>query len=60
VLIRLALTAPPFVNAALGLGAVVFALGLSLAYERFAPAEPRRLAAALGAGETFRNPHTGG
>lgn len=45
VLIRLALTAPPYVNAALGLGAVVFALGLSLAYERFAPAEPRRLAA---------------
>jgi hypothetical protein len=45
VLIRLALTAPPFVNAAMGLGAVVFALGLSLAYDRFAPAEPRKLAA---------------
>ncbi|HET7229902.1 MAG TPA: hypothetical protein VFJ16_07865 [Longimicrobium sp.] len=44
VLSHLALTAPPF-TAALELGAVVFALGLSLAYERFAPAEPRRLAA---------------
>jgi hypothetical protein len=29
----------------MGLGAVVFALGLSLAYDRFAPAEPRKLAA---------------
>jgi len=37
VLIRLALTAPPYVNAALGLGAAVFALGLTLAYNAFAP-----------------------
>lgn len=38
VIIRLALTAPPYLNAALGLGAVLFALGLSLAYNAFAPA----------------------
>ncbi|HEU4456667.1 MAG TPA: hypothetical protein VFR81_26605 [Longimicrobium sp.] len=37
VLIRLALTAPPYVNAALGFGAAVFALGLTLAYNAFAP-----------------------
>ena len=37
VMIRLALTAPPFVNAALGAGAAAFALALSVAYERFGP-----------------------
>lgn len=35
VLIRLALTAPPYVNVGLGLCAVLFALGLTLAYNRF-------------------------
>lgn len=37
VLIRMALTAPPYVNAALGIGAALFALGLTLAYNAFAP-----------------------
>lgn len=37
VLLRLALTAPVYVNALLGLGAAVFALSLSLAYNTFAP-----------------------
>jgi hypothetical protein len=37
VMIRLALTAPPFLNAALGAGAAAFALALSVAYERFGP-----------------------
>jgi hypothetical protein len=37
VMIRLALTAPPFVNAALGAGAAAFALALSVAYERLGP-----------------------
>ncbi|HEV2735443.1 MAG TPA: hypothetical protein VGV85_11435 [Longimicrobiaceae bacterium] len=37
VLIRLALTAPAPFNALLGLGAALFALGLSLAYNTFAP-----------------------
>ncbi|MEM8558315.1 MAG: hypothetical protein AAF809_00540 [Bacteroidota bacterium] len=36
VLIRLALAAPPYVNAALGIGAALLALGLTLAYNRFA------------------------
>ncbi len=37
VMIRLALTAPPYVNALLGVGAALFALGISLAYNAFAP-----------------------
>lgn len=37
VLMRLALTAPPYVNAILGVGSALFALGLSLAYNAFAP-----------------------
>ncbi len=37
VLIRVALTAPPYVNALLGVGAALFAIGLSLAYNAFAP-----------------------
>lgn len=46
VLIRLALTAPEYYNALLGLGAVVFAIGLSLAYNSFAGDRlPRRIAA---------------
>lgn len=36
ILIRIALTAPPFYNAGLGLAAAVFALGLTLAYNSFA------------------------
>ena len=36
-MIRLALTAPPYVNAALGAGAAAFALLLSIAYERLGP-----------------------
>lgn len=38
VLLRLALASPPPFSALLGLGAVLFALGLTLAYNRFAPA----------------------
>jgi hypothetical protein len=34
VLIRLALTAPPFINGALGVGATVLAIGLTRAYNR--------------------------
>jgi hypothetical protein len=37
VLLRLALSAPPFYSPALGLAAAVFALGLALACNRFAP-----------------------
>jgi hypothetical protein len=37
VLLRLALTAPPPMSGLLGVVAVVFALGLALAYNRFAP-----------------------
>lgn len=37
VMIRLALTAPPYVNALLAVGAAVFALGITLAYNAFAP-----------------------
>jgi hypothetical protein len=44
VLIRLALTAPPFVSVALGVGAALFAVGLTAAYNSFAP----------GTGEPFR------
>lgn len=46
VLIRIALTAPPFLNAALGVGATVLGVVLAAAYPRTAssprPAEPRR------------------
>jgi len=38
VLLRLALSAPPYLNAALGCAAALFALGLTLAYNRLAPA----------------------
>jgi hypothetical protein len=37
VLIRLALAAPPYLNALLGLGAAFFALGLTFAYNMFTP-----------------------
>ncbi|HMK73390.1 MAG TPA: hypothetical protein VK454_08615 [Myxococcaceae bacterium] len=37
VLIRLALTAPPFVNGALGVGAMVLGIGLTWAYNRNVP-----------------------
>jgi hypothetical protein len=37
VLLRLGLTAPPFLNAALGVAAAAFALALTLAYNRFGP-----------------------
>lgn len=40
VIVRLALAAPPYVNALLGVAAVAFALGLSLAYRAFGPAGP--------------------
>ncbi len=37
VLIRLALTAPPYFNVVLGVGAALFALGITLAYNAFGP-----------------------
>lgn len=37
VLMRLALTAPPYVSGLLGVGSALFALGLSFAYGKFAP-----------------------
>jgi hypothetical protein len=53
VLIRIALTAPPYVNAAIGFGAALYALALTLAYNAFArvlgepvPADPRPAPAA--------------
>ncbi len=39
-LLRMALTAPPFLNALLGTAAALFALGLTAAYNAFAPAAP--------------------
>jgi hypothetical protein len=46
VIIRLALTAPPFVNVALGVGAALVAIGLAWAYQRNAigPRPPTQLA----------------
>ena len=35
VVVRLALTAPPFINVFLGIGAMVFAISLTVAYNRF-------------------------
>lgn len=37
VVIRLALTAPPYVNVALGVGAAIFAIGLTVAYNLMLP-----------------------
>jgi hypothetical protein len=45
VLARLSLTAPTFIGAALGVGAALIALALSLAYNAFAPVMVRRSAA---------------
>lgn len=42
VVIRLALTAPPYVNALLGVGAALFALGISVSYNAFAPVMSER------------------
>jgi hypothetical protein len=49
VLLRLALAAPPYWSAALGLGAALFALGLAIATNRFAPAMARASAHGGGA-----------
>lgn len=35
VVVRLALTAPPYINVLLGLGAILFAIGITLAYNMF-------------------------
>lgn len=40
VFIRLALTAPPFFNVLLGVGAILFAIGITVAYNRFEKPEP--------------------
>lgn len=54
VLIRMALTAPPYVNAAIGFGAALYALALTLSYNAFArelgepvPGAPRHPQAAV-------------
>ena len=39
VLLRIALIAPPYISALLGLGAVIFALGLATAYNIFGPTQ---------------------
>ena len=39
VVVRLALTAPPFFNVLLGVGAMVFAIGITFAYNGFKKAE---------------------
>lgn len=39
IVIRLALTAPAYVNVALGVGAAIFALGLTMAYNIFTPVQ---------------------
>jgi hypothetical protein len=45
ILLRIGLTAPPFANAALGVGAGLFSLGISAACRRFAQApEPKHVA----------------
>ncbi len=46
VLLRIALAAPPFANALLGLAAALFALALTLAYNAFAPVAPAEAPAA--------------
>ncbi|MDX2128767.1 MAG: hypothetical protein SFU91_07005 [Chloroherpetonaceae bacterium] len=43
VIIRLALTAPPFVNITLGIGAALFALGLTAAYNLFSKEKEDRI-----------------
>ncbi|MEI7823817.1 MAG: hypothetical protein WCI01_00865 [Chlorobiaceae bacterium] len=40
VVVRLALTAPPFFNVLLGVGAMVFAIGITFAYNGFKKTEP--------------------
>lgn len=40
VLIRLALTAPPYINVLLGIGSVVFAIGITYAYNWFKKPQP--------------------
>lgn len=50
VLLRLALAAPPYWSAALGLAAALFALGLAVACNRFAPAMARAASAGVPAG----------
>lgn len=41
VVIRLALTAPPYINVLLGIGAMAFAIGIIAAYNRFGTSEPK-------------------
>jgi hypothetical protein len=43
-LIRLALTAPPYISVLLGIGAIAFAIGITFAYNRFDNAEMQRSA----------------
>ncbi len=48
VFLRLALTSPPLVKAGLGVGALLLALAVTVAYHRFAPALPDESAARAG------------
>ncbi len=43
VVIRLALTAPPYFNVLLGIGAMAFAIGITVAYNRYEKPEPPAL-----------------
>jgi hypothetical protein len=43
-LIRLALTAPPYISVLLGVGAILFAIGITFAYNRFEHSEMQRSA----------------
>lgn len=48
VFLRLALTSPPLVKAGLGLGALLLAIAVTVAYHRFAPSRPDEPAARAG------------
>ncbi len=46
VVVRLALTAPHYVNVLLGIGAIVFAIGVTVAYNRFENPDPLKISSA--------------
>lgn len=59
VVIRLALTAPPYFNAVLGVGAALLALSVSLAYNTFAPVMRERAQAVAGGSQLVEPPESG-
>jgi len=56
-IVRLALTAPEYVNAALGLGAAAFAIAVSLAYNFYAPAAAVVRSSVIGGPRDAPPPH---